>query len=108
MAPVGAVGIVTVLPIKLRMEKLLVWAVRDYLQQAAMVNLEQDNPALFIFSGEVNMWARIENNEVMEITDIDPAGRFHPSLIWVECPADIKQGYSFDGESFMPPVEVAM
>ena len=38
------------------------------------------------------MWARLENNLVMELTDIDPEGRFHPSLVWVECPADTQQG----------------
>lgn len=31
-------------------------------------------------------WARIENDMVMEVTDVDPAGRFHPSLTWVQCP----------------------
>ncbi|WAX22806.1 hypothetical protein MAJJADAN_00044 [Pseudomonas phage Amjad_SA] len=31
------------------------------------------------------MWARIENGTVMELTDVDPSGRFHPSLTWVEC-----------------------
>ena len=30
------------------------------------------------------MWARIEENRVLEITDIDPSGRFHPSIGWVQ------------------------
>ena len=30
------------------------------------------------------MWARIEENRVLEITDIDPSGRFHPSIVWVQ------------------------
>lgn len=30
------------------------------------------------------MWARIDGDRVAEITDIDPAGRFHPSIEWVE------------------------
>lgn len=47
-------------------------------------------------------WARIENNEVMEITDINPDGRFHPSLIWVKCPADVQQGYIQDNGMFKP------
>ncbi|MCK6815584.1 hypothetical protein [Enterobacter kobei] len=52
------------------------------------------------------MWARIENTAVMEVTDIDPTGRFHPSLVWVECPADIQQGYSYvDGEFAAPDSE---
>lgn len=52
------------------------------------------------------MWARIENNIVMELTDIDPAGRFHPSLIWVECPVDIQQGYIYSNNEFTPPPEM--
>lgn len=48
------------------------------------------------------MWARIENDEVMEMTDIDPVGRFHPSLIWRECPAEVQQGYFYDNGSFIP------
>lgn len=49
------------------------------------------------------MWARLENNVVMELTDIDPEGRFHPSLIWVECPEDTQYGYIYDGTNFYPP-----
>ncbi len=51
----------------------------------------------------MKLWARIEDNQVREITDIDPEGRFHPSLIWVECPEGTKEGYSYDGENFYPP-----
>lgn len=60
---------------------------------------------LWLFIGEVIMWARIENNAVMELTDIDPTDRFHPSLIWVECPADIQQGYTYSNGEFTPPQE---
>lgn len=49
------------------------------------------------------MWARIEGDRVAEITDIDPAGRFHPSLVWVPCGADVKPGWHYDGTSFVPP-----
>ena len=49
------------------------------------------------------MWARIENNTVMELIDINPEGRFHSSLIWVKCPADVVQGYLYDGEVFTKP-----
>lgn len=31
-------------------------------------------------------WARIENNVVIETTTIDPAGRFHESIIWESVP----------------------
>lgn len=51
------------------------------------------------------MWARIENNAVMELTDIDPTDRFHPSLIWVECPADTQQGYIYSNGEFSQPPE---
>lgn len=53
------------------------------------------------------MWARIENNTVVEITDIDPAGRFHPLLVWVECPDYVQPGFTCDGEVFTPQVEQA-
>lgn len=48
-------------------------------------------------------WARIENNKVMETTDLDPNGRFHPSLVWVECPDDVTFAYSYDGSAFSAP-----
>ncbi|SQI34904.1 Uncharacterised protein [Leminorella richardii] len=52
------------------------------------------------------MWARIEENEVTELTDINPEGRFHPSLQWVPCGSDVKPGYVFnDGEFQQPPTE---
>ncbi|CAD5747883.1 hypothetical protein BvCmsNSP073_04699 [Escherichia coli] len=51
------------------------------------------------------MWARIENNVVMELTDIDPTGRYHDSLIWVECPADTQPGYTYSSGEFTPPPE---
>lgn len=53
------------------------------------------------------MWARIENNVLMELTDIDPTGRYHDSLIWVECPPDTQRGYIYNSGEFTPPPEVA-
>ncbi|KLU15414.1 MULTISPECIES: hypothetical protein [Xenorhabdus] len=50
-----------------------------------------------------NNWARLENNIVIELTDIDPAGRFHPLLIWVECPAGIPSGYVYKNGKFIQP-----
>jgi len=49
------------------------------------------------------MWARIENGTVAEITDLDPAGRFHPSLAWMACGAGVKPGWLYDGQSFAAP-----
>lgn len=48
------------------------------------------------------MWARIENETVMELTDIDPSDRFHPALIWVECPENTVQGMLYQGGEFLP------
>lgn len=53
------------------------------------------------------MWGRIENNAVVETTDIDPSGRFHPSLVWVECPDYVQPGYIYDGNSFTLPEDTA-
>lgn len=49
------------------------------------------------------MWARIKNGTVAEITDINPEGRFHPSILWVPCSSDILPGWSYDGEQCLPP-----
>lgn len=49
------------------------------------------------------MWALIQDGTVAEITDIDPAGRFHPSIQWVACADDAKPGWQFDGEQCLPP-----
>lgn len=48
-------------------------------------------------------FARIENGEVRELVDFDPAGRFHPSLVWVEAPDGVEERYTFDGDDFSPP-----
>jgi hypothetical protein len=46
------------------------------------------------------MWARIENDVVVELTNINPSERFHPSLIWKKCPDATECGMVFDGTSF--------
>lgn len=51
----------------------------------------------------MTMWARIENNTVAEITEIDPAGRFHASLLWESCSAEVQPGWLYDGQAFSPP-----
>ncbi len=43
----------------------------------------------------MSMWARIENATVAEVTNIDPQGRFHPSLIWVACSDDTRSGMQY-------------
>ncbi len=46
------------------------------------------------------MWALIEDNLVQEITSIDPSGRFHPDLTWIECDENVLPGYQYDGSDF--------
>ena len=50
-----------------------------------------------------NMWARIENDRVAEITDIDPLGRFHPSIEWVECNVAVEVGHYYSDGKFSKP-----
>lgn len=49
------------------------------------------------------MWARIENSAVAEVTDINPAGRFHPSLVWMECDTQVQPGWLCEGGDFTAP-----
>ncbi|WP_291604473.1 hypothetical protein [Comamonas sp.] len=49
------------------------------------------------------MWARIENNIAVELSDLDPEGRYHPSLIWVPCATTVRQGDLYDGSVFLSP-----
>lgn len=49
------------------------------------------------------MWARIENDHVFEITDIDPSGRFHPSMQWVACDCMASVGDRYVDDSFVSP-----
>jgi hypothetical protein len=46
------------------------------------------------------MWALVIDGEVREVTDIDPQGRFHSSLVWVACDESVEPGYLYDGQSF--------
>lgn len=55
----------------------------------------------------MDMWARIESGAVAELTDIDPAGRFHPSLQWVVCTAEVRPGWNYDGSAFAAPPTMA-
>ncbi len=49
------------------------------------------------------MWARIEDSTVKELTQIDPAGRFHEALIWRPCSVEIEVGWSYSGGAFKAP-----
>lgn len=48
-------------------------------------------------------WARLEDNLVKEITNINPEGRFHPSLVWVKCQENVVEGYVYENGSFVEP-----
>src|SRR3990167_7704275 len=47
--------------------------------------------------------ARIENGVVREVLDRDPFPPFAPGLKWVECGAEVEEGYEFDGRNFSAP-----
>jgi hypothetical protein len=49
------------------------------------------------------MWAHIESGRVIELTDIDPLGRYHESWVWKTCPASVGLGWTFSGSTFSPP-----
>ena len=53
----------------------------------------------------MDMWARIDNGTVAEITDLNPAGRFHPSLLWqpVGQAGGCGPGWLWDGTTFTAP-----
>lgn len=50
-------------------------------------------------------WARIENDLVVETTEINPEGRFHASLIWVQCPVEVEQRWAYVDGNFSAPAE---
>lgn len=53
----------------------------------------------------MTMWARIENGIVAEITDLDPAGRFHQSMQWepVGQAGGCGPGWAWNGVEFFAP-----
>lgn len=49
-------------------------------------------------------YARIENGVIREIGIFDSIkDRFHPSLVWVECPSNAIEGMRYEGGKFLPP-----
>ncbi len=49
------------------------------------------------------MWARIERGIVVELTDLDPEGRFHPDLVWTPCTSDVAVGWLLQATGFAAP-----
>ena len=48
-------------------------------------------------------WALVVDGHVSEVTDIEPKGRFHPSLVWVACGNDVQERWAYDGDEFSAP-----
>lgn len=56
------------------------------------------------------MWALIENSTVVELTDIDPEGRFPPALVWISTAGLDPQpqpGWIYESGIFSPYVPPA-
>lgn len=51
------------------------------------------------------MWALIQDGVVIETTNIDPEGRFHPDLKWRACRAQVLPGWLFANGVFAEKVE---
>lgn len=49
------------------------------------------------------MWAYIVNGVVQEITDIDPEGRYHESMLWVPCGPEVGERWLYKDGVFSPP-----
>ncbi|WP_216891442.1 DUF4376 domain-containing protein [Pseudomonas putida] len=54
------------------------------------------------------MWALVINSKVQETTDIDPVGRYHPSLQWFACGEEVQSGWTYDGQSFVGLAAVSL
>ena len=52
------------------------------------------------------LWALIVDGAVREITDTDPAGRYHPSLHWQPCDGEVREGDVWTGTAFALPLRV--
>lgn len=52
------------------------------------------------------MFARIENNKVVELLDVEVLPEFHPSLIWMPCDAGVQEGYIYQDGSFNDPADL--
>jgi hypothetical protein len=56
------------------------------------------------------LWALVVDGIVREITDTDPAGRYHPSLHWQPCDGEVREGDLWTGEGFAlaPPADAPL
>lgn len=49
------------------------------------------------------LWALLQDAVVLEITDIDPVGRFHPDFEWVHANTDVLPGDIYNDGEFSRP-----
>lgn len=50
------------------------------------------------------MWARLdESGHILEVTDINPAGRFHASIVWTPMTQSVEPGGVFSNGTYTPP-----
>lgn len=54
------------------------------------------------------MWARIRDGHVVEVADVDPVGRFHPAIVWVEAPLETKEGWIYADGLLAPPPPLSL
>lgn len=50
------------------------------------------------------MWALVQDGIVLETTDVDPEGRYHPDLKWRVCIAQVLPGWLYANGAFAEPV----
>ncbi|MFJ4154184.1 hypothetical protein ACIPZF_05175 [Pseudomonas sp. NPDC089752] len=50
------------------------------------------------------MWALVQDQVVLETTEVDPEGRYHPDLKWRACSADVQAGWRYENAMFTKPV----
>lgn len=51
-------------------------------------------------------WALLIGGVVREVTNLDPKGRFHKNLPWVEVPPEVKEGWTQAGGKFHAPPSI--
>lgn len=49
------------------------------------------------------MWARVEDNVVLEVIDVNPGGRYHPSIEWIPCSDEVLPTWTLSNGTFSPP-----
>lgn len=52
----------------------------------------------------MTMWALVQDGVVVETTNVDPEGRYHPDLKWRACPDQVRSGWLYSNGSFSEKV----